>query len=481
MSNNIGFVYPNSNHKHGDSEYCIVKSNDCKYLLVSGPDMEMFNGSQINYNNASGKLCPLTVENAKAIRRVFDFTNPKSHKGPKITIGLGDRLGLASPGHIRAVRDHNVFPVLAQQSMRELDLTNRSYDDVLAAAVWAVFTEGYKKGYGADGDHLKNSGEVKNAINCGFTMITLDCSEHIRNELTYAGQDEVDAEYELLSKGQISDLEKQYLGKDFPINKDITLSFNEKDFKRIVLLYQPVVAHAKKIYDEFIKGKNIDFEVSIDETLSTTSPEAHYFTANELISDNVQISSLAPRFPGEFQKGIDYIGDISTFEKDFAVHAKIADTLGYRLSVHSGSDKFSVFPIVSKYAGAGGFHLKTAGTSWLEAVRVIARCAPALYRKLHIFALANLDRAKKYYHITENVKNIADINSMPDEKLPLYLEQDDARRVLHITYGLILMEKSENGTPLFRDELYNVLNKHESDYYDALEKHIEKHLYYLGI
>ena len=71
---------------------------------------------------------------------------------------------MASPGHIRLIKGKNIFPVLAQQSVRELTLTNRTFDDVLASAVWAVFQEGYRDGYGADGDHLKTAGEVKGAL-----------------------------------------------------------------------------------------------------------------------------------------------------------------------------------------------------------------------------------------------------------------------------------------------------------------------------
>jgi len=364
--------------------------------------------------------------------------------------------------------------------MRELNLTGRTYDDVLAAAVWAVFREGYTKGYGADGDHLKTFDEVRNALYCGFTMITLDCSEHIRNDIVTAPQSAVDELYAALPDDLTSELEYRYIGRKYHISDDVTIAFNEDEFKRTVLVYQPAIDHTLSVFNEFIKGKAIDFEVSIDETLSTTSPESHFFVANELRSHGVEFASLAPRFIGEFQKGIDYIGDLSGFEQDFAVHARIAKKFGYKISVHSGSDKFSIFPIVGKHTG-GRFHLKTAGTNWLEAVRVIAQYAPQLYRELHIFALENLHEAKKYYHITEDTANIADINSLSDAELPCYLEQIDARRVLHITYGLILMAKNADGTPLFRDRIYQVLDEYEPEYIAALEKHIGRHLDALGI
>jgi hypothetical protein len=457
-----------------------VAKSEGAMLSVTGPDKDMFQGLKVTHKGTKTKLCPLTVDNSKVIRKLFDFTNPKSHKGFSVTLGLGDRLGIATPGHIQAVRDLDVFPVLAQQSMRELDLTGRMYDDVLAAAVWAVFREGYEKGYGADGDHLKTHDEVKHALSYGYTMITLDCSEHIRNDFTDMPQTEVNGHYAALQKDVTTMLEKKYLNKSFPIGNNAKIEFDEADFRRIVLIYLPAINHALNIYEELIKDTDIDFEISIDETISTTTPQSHYFVANELIKQGVEISSLAPRFVGEFQKGIDYIGDTQEFEQNFLDHARIAENFGYKLSVHSGSDKFAIFPIVGRLSG-GRYHLKTAGTSWLEAVRIIALYAPGLYREIHTFALKNLHEAKKYYHITENVANIAALESISDSMLAGYLKQSDSRRILHITYGLILTAKTQNGTPLFRDRIYQALQTHESEYSTALEKHITNHLKALGV
>jgi hypothetical protein len=128
-----------------------------------------------------------------------------------------------------------------------------------------------------------------------------------------------------------------------------------------------------KVYAEFIvaAGREVDFEISIDETSTPTLPEHHFFVASELIARQVGMKTIAPRFCGEFQKGVDYIGDLKQFEQELRVHAAIADHFGYKLSVHSGSDKFSVFKMVGK-ATKGRFHLKTAGTSWLEAIKLVA-------------------------------------------------------------------------------------------------------------
>ena len=129
--------------------------------------------------------------------------------------------------------------------------------------------------------------------------------------------------------------------------------------------------------------------MSVDETESPTTAAQHYFIASELSRRGVKLDSLAPRFCGQFQKGVDYIGDIHELEENFRVHAGIARHFGYKLSLHSGSDKFSVF---SSFASCcdGHFHVKTAGTSWLEAMAVVAETEPQLYRRIHAFALGAL-------------------------------------------------------------------------------------------
>src|SRR5678816_1328531 len=110
-----------------------------------------------------------------------------------------------------------------------------------------------------------------------------------------------------------------------------------------------------------------------------TSIAEHLFFALELKRRNVpNVVSLAPRFIGEFEKGIDFKGDLKAFEKSLIQHVEVAKAYGpYKISVHSGSDKFTVYPIIGRVCGEL-VHLKTAGTSYLEALRVASRTAPEL-------------------------------------------------------------------------------------------------------
>jgi hypothetical protein len=111
---------------------------------------------------------------------------------------------------------------------------------------------------------------------------------------------------------------------------------------------------------------------------------------------------------------------------------------------------------------------------------VVAKTDPKLYREIHAFALAHFEEAKKYYHVTTDLSKIPSLNSLSDEELPALFTQDDARQLIHITYGLILSAKNSDGTPLFRQRLYTLWRKESTAYEQALYRHIGKHLRLLG-
>lgn len=478
---NFDFIYPESINELDDNLFFMVRFRSDKKLVIIEKNptdaIKDFNEEKVvKIEGKKIKINSLNHANAAALRKVFPYTNPVAFGKKGISMGLGDRLGLASPGHLRLIKNTDIKPVLAQQSIRELDLTHRTYQDILDSASWAVFQEGYKKGFGADGDHLKIEDDVKMALDLGFTMITLDCSEKINNDVPSMSHEDVEKAYNNLEKDYTEKVEKDYLGKEFVIGES-KISYDKKTLQQIVLIYCDALEFTRHIFFDIVKptGKAIDFELSIDETQTPTSPEAHFFVASELEKMGVEVNSVAPRFCGEFQKGIDYIGDLEQFEKEFKAHSDIADNFGYKLSIHSGSDKFKVFPIIGKYTN-GRVHVKTAGTNWLEAMRIIALKAPALFRKIYVFAQEHFDEATKYYQVTTDLTKIPDITNMKDKELPEVLSQDDARQVLHITYGIILTSKDDENNYIFRDELYNVLNEYEDDYYQALERHIGKHI-----
>lgn len=480
-------IYPESYQTVAGCELVMIKADGKKLLLLdAAAGNEVFAQFTAEYETSSRgerqvKLAPLSAENAKVVRKYLPFTAPVAFGKTGMSIGLGDRLGLASPGHLRVLKDKKVRPVLAQQSIRELNLTNRTYHDVLDAATWGVLQEGYKEGFAADGDHLKTAAEVQMALDIGFTMITLDCSEHIDNRIPAMTAEQKAAAYAGLPEAFRAEVEREYLHKSFVVGGQ-ELTFDVATVHELALVYGKALDHVQAIYRDVLQpfGREVDFEISIDETATRTTVEAHYFVAAQLTKKGINFASVAPRFIGEFQKAIDYIGDVEEFTAAFVAHAAIADKFGYRLSIHSGSDKFSVFPVIGSLT-KGRVHVKTAGTNWLEALKVLSLKAPGLFRDICRFAYANFGEAAKYYHVTTNLSLVPDVNNLSDSQLPLMLEQNDARQLLHITYGLILSAKKADGSALYRDGLYQVLNDEEETYYQLLENHIGRHLSTLTI
>lgn len=473
-------LYPASWQPLGRAWVVLGRDADRKYLFVlAARKAELpaaFTGVVQEGQDCCWQTCHLSHANALALRQAYPWAGAVSLRDRRSTLGCGDRLGRATPGHIRAVRGTQIVPVLAQQSIRELNLTGRTYEQVVDDVTFLVFQEGFRDGFGADGDHLKTLKDIDMAIDAGMTMITLDLSE----VMTAAAQNwdaaQVETAYLALPQEVKGHLAATYLGKTFNAGL-ATIGFSELEAKRCAVMYVKALDFAREVYLHLRsrRGDAFDLEMSIDETSAPTLPAHHFFIIRELIRRGVTVTSLAPRFIGEFQKGIDYIGNLAEFEKQFAIHCEIARASGgYKISIHSGSDKFSVFPAIGKYT-QHYVHVKTAGTSWLEAVRTLAVAEPALYRRIQAQALATFQDAKKYYHVTTDLAKIPPLTTVADSELPALMEHNEARQLLHITYGYILQD------PAIRPLFFAALHRHEEAYYAALQKHFGRHLQALGI
>ncbi|MFP4106819.1 MAG: tagaturonate epimerase family protein, partial [Phycisphaerae bacterium] len=214
-------------------------------------------------------------------------------------------------------------------------------------------------------------------------------------------------------------------------------------------------------------------EVSVDETDSPTTPAEHFLFANELKRLGVKWVSMAPRFIGRFEKGVDYIGDIPKFTESFARHVAVMRTVGpYKMSIHSGSDKFSIYPIVA-HQTEGVVHLKTAGTSYLEAVRALAHIDPDLFRQIYDFAREHYDEDKKTYHVSADMSKVPPSTEFTDDKLAERIDDFDTRQALHCTFGSVL---TADGGKRFKEPMYAALEKDEETHYKLLAKHLGRHV-----
>jgi hypothetical protein len=385
------------------------------------------------------------------------------------SFGFGDRLGLATPGHIAAVKGTKFAPVFAQQSVRENARTRRSPQQVLDDARRAVDAAGWDAPWGADADHLKTPEDLPAFVQAGYTFFTIDPGAHVDNA---ADADPLPV-LQQKAVGGWDEVSALYLASDNGI-KSIG-AFDSETLLRALVKYGRAIQHTAAMYRRLCDMKeSFDFEVSVDETDSPTTPLEHFFIANELTRLGVRFTSLAPRFIGRFEKGVDYIGDLSALDAEMAKHAAVTAHFGtYKLSLHSGSDKFSVYPLVAKHWGER-VHVKTAGTSYLEALRTVAQLAPELLAEIYSFARERYDNDKASYHVSAQVANAPLPASVRD--WPGLLEQFDAREIFHVTFGSVLTDKTATGDWRFYDRLMDILRANPEAYTANIEKHFMRHL-----
>ncbi|MBC7876256.1 MAG: hypothetical protein H7Y59_03720 [Anaerolineales bacterium] len=374
------------------------------------------------------------------------------------SFGFGDRLGLATPGHIAALRGTKFAPIFAQQSVRENSRTGRTPQQVVDDAKRAVDAAKWDGHWGADADHLKTVEDIPPFVNAGYTFFTVDPGDHVDNS---ADTDSSDILKKKITRFNWDELSALYLNQN---GQQAWGEFEAESLQRSVVKYSRAIQHAVSMFNRLSDLKDeFDFEVSVDETDSPTTPLEHFFIASELARLGVRFTSLAPRFIGRFEKGVDYIGDLNALDAELEKHAAVTAHFGtYKLSLHSGSDKFSVYPLVAKHWGER-IHVKTAGTSYLEALRVLASHDPDLFLKIYELGRECYEVDKRTYHVSAELVMLPKTNDLPS-----LLNNFHAREVLHVTFGSAIGK--------FGVELKSALIKHETAYYEGLRTHFEKHL-----
>jgi hypothetical protein len=482
-------VYADSVAAEGGSVWALARRNLEKSLLVAWPGgkrpaaARSIKGKVAEVVLSAGSLEVLEVPRgpaaAAAIRAALPWTAPQLIGG-RPSVGLGDRLGLATPGHVRAVRGTGYVPMLAQQSIREMTRTGRSPQDVMDDATWGVFQTGFRTGFGSDADHLKAPADIDRCAAAGFTFYTVDPGDHVDNAADSLDAGALADKFDALPwdalESSASDTRREYAARRVDLSGAAPLVFDEVTLHRAGVKYGRAVAHTAMMYRHLLKvlgaGK-FELEVSVDETDSPTTAAEHFYVARELHRMGVEWVSLAPRFIGRFEKGVDYIGDLAELGRTLEAHLRIAERFGdYKISLHSGSDKFSVYEAAARHGGRR-VHVKTAGTSYLEALRVLAALEPKLFREILDFAGYRYETDKATYHVSANVEKVPASVVLTDALLPGLLDQFDARQVLHVTFGSVL---TADGGKRFKPRLIAALKVHEEAYAEALRKHLGRHI-----
>ena len=335
---------------------------------------------------------------------------------PKYSIGVGDRFAHQAKAQLDACilasnAGVEVIPVW-NKSNREHTIIGSEPKSTRIAADSAVKELRWERPYFCDADHIGLFTVDRYFEACDF--YTIDVADFIGKPADSAAVDHfVKAHPELLGKVEID-------GIDQP------LTINAEFLKATTCKYLTAVQQAALIYQKIVSNKgegNFITEVSMDETDSPQTPAELLIILAAAADEGIPLQTIAPKFTGRFNKGVDYVGDIEQFEREFAQDvATIAHTVkqhnlprGLKLSVHSGSDKFSIYAPIHRVIRKldAGVHLKTAGTTWLEELIGLAEAGG------DGLALAKEIYTQAYDHREELCGPYATVIDIDPAKLPL--------------------------------------------------------------
>jgi tagaturonate epimerase len=336
----------------------------------------------------------------------------------KYTCGTGDRFAHQGRTQLQAIlkaraEGIDVHPVW-NKSNREHSIIKSKPDDVRAEADSAVAALGWKGSYYVDADHIGL--KTVDAFIPASDFFTLDVADFTGKA---AEAETVDAFLKSVSR---------YIGSLSIPGIDRPFELTEKTVREAARKFLLAVQEAGRIYRHIEEKKGRDnfvTEVSVDETDAPQNPVELFLILAMIAEERIPIQTIAPKFTGRFNKGVDYVGDLAQFEKEFDEDLSVvafavrefglADTL--KLSVHSGSDKFSIYPIINRLIKKHntGLHVKTAGTTWLEEVIGLAESGgEGLALVKEIYAQAH----EHYEQLAAPYSTVIDINpgKLPDPK-----------------------------------------------------------------
>ena len=315
----------------------------------------------------------------------------------RFSFGIGDRFAHQATAQLRAFQmlakdGIDVAPVW-NKSNREHTFIGSEPQSVFDAAHAAVKALGWNRGWHVDADHIRLE-TVDRFMACS-DFFTIDVADSIGKPPSAADVQEFVSRHSELS-GTLS-----IAGIRVPFTT------TRADVEQVASKYLLAVREAGRIYRHIIAAKgesNVIAEVSMDETDAPQSPPELLIILAALADEKIRLQTIAPKFTGRFNKGVDYVGDLLQFEKEFsddlAVIAHAVQQYGLpsnlKLSVHSGSDKFSLYPIIRRALDrtGAGLHLKTAGTTWLEELIGLAEAGGdglELAKEIYAYALAHVD------------------------------------------------------------------------------------------
>ena len=406
---------------------------------------------------------------------------------PKYTFGVGDRFANGARAQLAAFIAANqagldITPVW-NKSNREHNIIGSEPSQTRRAADAAVAALGWRGDYLLDADHINLATVDRFIAPCDF--FTLDVADDIGAAAQPAAVEAFIGRHpELLGSVVIDGIAEPFV----ITRQDIEATANQflKATEKAAAIYQHILA-GKGGSDNFVT------EISMDETERPQTPPELLIILAAIADQGIPIQTIAPKFTGRFNKGVDYVGDPAQFEQEFnADLAVIAHAVkryglpaGLKLSVHSGSDKFSIYPIIRRALrrSGAGLHIKTAGTNWLEELIGLAEAGGdglALAKSIYAQALANKAALCEPYATVIDISDAklpaaAEVNAWTSEQFTAALRHDpanprynaDLRQLLHVGFkiaaqlgGTYLAALNAHSDVVARNVTANLLERH---------------------
>ena len=405
----------------------------------------------------------------------------------KYSFGTGDRFGQQGPAQLKAVQmaaEQGVdVAIVWNKSHREHQIVGTSPADVRQEADATVKGSGWQGGYHVDADHIGLDNVDRFVDPSDF--FTIDVADFIGRQ---ADEDDISAFVESCRQFT-GTIPIEGMGRSLTVSSDQLRTIAEK--------YLFAIQQAAKIHAHISDRKgDVPFitEVSMDETDEPQSPEELFFILAAIAAQGIPVQTIAPKFTGRFNKGVDFVGDVEKFDQEFnddvcVVNQAIVSfglPANLKLSVHSGSDKFSIYPGIRRalQAQGAGVHVKTAGTTWLEELIGLAEAGgEALLLVKHIYRQA----CSRYQELCGPYATVIDIDQdqlpVPDRvdgwegsRLMAALRHDQSnpdynsnlRQLLHVAYKVA----AESG-PAYLEALREhrqIIGRHVTE--NLFERHI---------
>ncbi len=333
----------------------------------------------------------------------------------KYSLGIGDRFAHQGMYQLKAFQKAKQEKVLItpvwNKSHREHLTVGSEPKSVRIEAQNAVEEVNWNHEYLVDADHITFT--TVDSFLDSSDFFTIDVAGQIGNPLSSNQIHQFFSEYDHL----IGVLTIKGIDKSFNISKELLEEIGNKFFNAVL--------EAKRIHEKIRNGMNgrpYVIEISMDEVDEPQTPLELFFILQMLADQGIRVNTIAPKFTGRFNKGIDYEGDIELFRKEFEEDLLVIDSIlsitnlprNLKLSIHTGSDKFSLYPEIGRLIRKhdAGLHLKTAGTTWLEELIGLAESGGSGLQMVKEIYSESIDRFDELTAPYDNVLNI-DFNLLP--------------------------------------------------------------------